>query len=87
MGRSRYKIIENGQPYFVTCTIINWMPIFSNKEIVEIVVNSLRFLQEENRLTIFGFIILENHLHVIASGENLAKDISNFKSFTGRESP
>ena len=85
MGRSRYKVFENGQPHFMTCTILNWLPLFSDKEIAQIVIDSLSFLQKEKRLTLFGFIIMENHLHLVASGENLAKEISNFKSFTARK--
>ena len=28
---------------------------------------------------------MENHLHLIASGENLSKEIGNFKTFTARQ--
>ena len=32
MGRSRYKILISGkQPHFLTCTVINWIPIFYKK--------------------------------------------------------
>ena len=37
MGRSRYKIYEPTHPHFVTCTVLNWLPIFTRKESVEIV--------------------------------------------------
>jgi REP element-mobilizing transposase RayT len=85
MGRSRYRIIEDKQPYFLTCTIINWIPIFTNPEAVKIVLDSLMFLQKQNRLILYGFVILENHLHLIASADDLAKGIGDFKSFTARK--
>ena len=53
-------------------------------ETVEIVLDSWRFLQDNDRLTLFGYVILENHLHWIASAEDLARQIGEFKSFTAR---
>ena len=32
MGRGRYKIYEPTHPHFLTCTILNWLPIFTRKE-------------------------------------------------------
>nr|VFK56749.1 MAG: hypothetical protein BECKTC1821F_GA0114240_101218 [Candidatus Kentron sp. TC] len=29
MGRSRYKIYNETVPHFLTCTILNWIPIFA----------------------------------------------------------
>ena len=45
MGRSRYKIYDTSYPYFVTCTILHWIPIFTRVETVEIIINSLKYLQ------------------------------------------
>ena len=50
-----------------------------------IVLNSWRFLQDHDRLTIFGYVILENHLHLIAAADDLSKEIGDFKSFTARQ--
>ncbi len=83
MGRSRYKFLDN-QPHFLTCTIVNWLPIFTNPNRVAIVLDSLDFLQSQQRLHLHGYVIMENHLHLIASGENLSKEIGCFKSYTAR---
>ncbi|WP_242032371.1 REP-associated tyrosine transposase [Aphanizomenon flos-aquae] len=53
-------------------------------EIVQIILNSLNFLQRQQRLTLYGYVIMENHLHLIAAAANLSKEIGNFKSFTAR---
>ena len=37
------------------------------------------------RLIIYAFVIMENHLHLIASSENLSKEIGNFKRYTSRK--
>ncbi len=85
MGRTRYKIFEKTHPHFLTCTIINWLPIFTRPETTQIILDSFHFLQKEKRLTLFGYVILENHLHLIASSDDLNKEVAAFKSFTARK--
>ncbi|MBU4270762.1 MAG: transposase [Planctomycetes bacterium] len=84
MTRTRYKIHDTAYPHFLTCTVVGWVPVFTRMETVEIVLDSWRFLQDNDRLTLFGYVILENHLHWIASAEDLARQIGEFKSFTAR---
>ena len=84
MTRSSYKVFETEYPYFLTCTVVGWLPVFTRPETVQIVYDSWRFLQENDRLRIFGYVILENHLHLIASSEELSKEIGDFKSYTAR---
>ncbi|NET39421.1 MAG: transposase [Cyanothece sp. SIO1E1] len=83
MGRSRYRILSS-EPHFLTCTTINWIPIFSKPELAQICLDSLAFLQKQQRLTLHSYVIMENHLHLIAAATDLAKEIRNFKSFTAR---
>ena len=40
--------------------------------------------QEQDRITLFGYIIMENHLHFIALADDLSKEVADFKSFTAR---
>ena len=82
MTRTRYKICEAGHPHFLTCTVVGWVPIFTRPETVQTLRDSWCFLQDHDRLELFGYVILENHLHWIASGENLAEAMGDFKSFT-----
>jgi len=84
MTRSRYKIFENEYPYFLTCTVVGWLPVFTRPEVAQIVFDSWKFLQDQERLAIYGYVILENHLHWIASAEHLAKEVGDFKSYTAR---
>lgn len=77
--------LKDEQPYFLTCTTFRWTPIFGRPEAAQIVLDSLRFLQEQRRLTIYGYVILENHLHLIASSTDLIKELGVFKSFTARK--
>jgi putative transposase len=84
MPRSRYKIFDDHVPYFMTCTIVAWLPAFSQPDFVNIVLNSWRFLQREREIKILAYVILENHLHWIVVGPNLAKRVNEFKSYTAK---
>jgi len=81
MGRSRYKIVDAQLPHFVTCTVLHWIPVFTRPETVAIVLDSLRFLQEEG-LKLFAYVILENHLHMVVQSDDLERDMARFKQFT-----
>jgi len=50
---------------------------------VDIVLTSLRFLQQEN-LVIYAWVILENHLHLVARSDDLKRDITRFKTHTAK---
>jgi REP-associated tyrosine transposase len=84
MTRSRYRIFEDEYPYFLTCTVVAWLPVFARPNFVEIIFDSWRFLQKERGVRIFGYVILENHSHWIASGHDLSGQVSRFKSYTAR---
>ena len=85
MTRTRYRIFDNHYPHFLTCTIVGWLPVFNRPELVDIVLNSWKYLVDHRRLEIFGYVVMEDHLHLIAKSSNLAKEIGDFKSFTARQ--
>ena len=85
MARSRYQFNDPQSAHFLTCTIVNWLPVFTRPETVDILLNSFRYLQRERDLRLYGYVILENHLHWIAASQDLARDVAHFKSFTARE--
>ncbi len=84
MGRSRYQILEPDSPHFLTCTLINWIPLFTRPATVQIVLDAFVHLQQSEGLKLYGYVILENHLHCIAQSKHLAKQMSSFKSYTAK---
>ena len=84
MGRSRFRFGESPIPHFLTCTVVGWLPVFTRPETVQVLFDSWQFLQDQDRLTLLGYVELENHIHFIASAENLAKEVGDFKSYTAR---
>ena len=85
MTRTRYRIYENEYPYFMTCTIVGWQAVFTRPEAVQIVFDSWDFLKREKGFRLYGYCVLENHLHLIASAPNLSNAMKSFKMYTARQ--
>jgi REP element-mobilizing transposase RayT len=84
MGKSRYKIVADGNTYFITSAIANWIPLFAVTELAQILLDALRFSHTQNRITLHAFVVMENHFHLIGSSSNFSGDIRKLKSFTAR---
>lgn len=82
--RSRYKAIDEGC-YFITSSIVELIPVFINEKYFTILVNALKFCQDEKGLKIFYYVLMDNHFHMINSGKNLSGIISSLKRHTARE--
>ena len=82
--RTRYRITDNSYPYFLTCTVIEWLPVFTRKPYFDVIIESLKYCRERKGLKIFAYVILDNHLHLVANGEGLEVTIKEFKSYTAQ---
>nr|WP_298109748.1 transposase [uncultured Pseudomonas sp.] len=85
MGRSRYCVTEPDQPHFLTCTAQEWLPLFTRPALVQILLDCWRYQQANQGLLLYGYVVLENHLHYLAQAPDMGKSISSFKSFTARK--
>jgi REP-associated tyrosine transposase len=56
---------------FFTATILEWKKLLKQNKYKQILVESLAFLVKENRVKIYGFVIMENHIHLIWQGTDL----------------
>jgi REP element-mobilizing transposase RayT len=52
-------------PQFFTATNLEWKPLLANDTYKKIIVDSLRFLVNEKRVIVNGFVIMSNHIHLI----------------------
>ena len=84
MSRTRYRIVDGAQPHFLTCTAVGWLPVFAHPEVAQIVLDSWRFLQAHERMVLYGYVVMENHVHFVAQAPNLSKEVGDFNSFTAR---
>jgi REP element-mobilizing transposase RayT len=85
----RYKFHDPDALYFVTLTIVNWIPVFENKRIQEMILESLKFCQKEKGLIINCWCLMPNHLHMIISRSKsetlLGEILRDFKKYSSRE--
>jgi REP element-mobilizing transposase RayT len=85
MGRSAYKIYETVYPYFMTSSFVNGLPLFADPDAAQIVLDSLLFLQSKREVTLYAYVLMENHFHIIARADELSENMRHFKSYTARE--
>src|SRR5690606_6118328 len=54
MGRSRYVITEPDKPHFLTCTALEWLPLFTRPALVDILPDCWRYRQVNQGLRLYG---------------------------------
>jgi REP element-mobilizing transposase RayT len=86
----RYRIVEGVGIYFVTFTIVEWLPVFIDEPPCKIVTDSLNFCINQKNLRANAYVIMPNHIHAIVfdrdfDSERLKHTLDNFRKFTGRQ--
>ena len=89
-GMERYRIRDDWPVYFVTFSVVEWLPVFVSEATCRIVTNSLTFCHRNKGLRINAWVIMPTHLHAIVAaadgrGQQLARTITDFRKFTGRQ--
>ena len=51
--------------YFTTATILHWFPLLKPVDYKEIIIDAFRFCVAEKRATIWAFVIMDNHFHLV----------------------
>ena len=87
--RKGYVISDQYATYFLTFTIVGWVDVFTRKELKDIIVDSLDFCQKQKGLIINAYVIMSNHIHLVASAKpespGLSAIIRDFKKFTSKK--
>jgi|WetSurSiteA1Bulk_404760.scaffolds.fasta_scaffold39155_1 putative transposase len=82
--RTTYKVKDNEHTYFITSTIVNWIPVFKNKQNLDALIESMVYSQKYKQLKIFGYVIMPEHFHMICACDKLVSTIQSIKSFTAK---
>jgi len=82
--RSIYKIHDQEGVYFITSTVVEWIPIFTSKPYFDILISSIQYCQEHFDLAIFAWVILENHFHMVCAAPESSKVIQSLKRHTAK---
>ena len=61
----RYRIQSEAAVYFVTYSVVDWLPVFVSESACRIVTESLTFCHREKGLRVNAYVIMPTHLHAI----------------------
>jgi putative transposase len=81
-----YKIAGDGL-FYLTFQIVGWVDIFTRKIYRDIAIESLKYCQQHKGLKLFAFVIMSNHIHLLAQSEtgDLGDIIRDFKNHTSKK--
>ena len=77
--------IKDDKSYFLTMTTIQWIDFFTRPNLKNVIVDSLNYAVENKGLNIFAWVLMSNHLHLLANTHDnvkLSDVVRDFKKFT-----
>ena len=82
-----YKIAEGTGAYYLTFQIVGWVDLFTRQVYKDIVIESLKYCQQNKGLELFAYVIMSNHIHLLARSQSgdLSGTIRDFKNYTSRK--
>ena len=82
-----YKFHNPEGVYFVSFAVVEWIDVFTRNEYKDILLDSLRYCQQEKGMEIYAWCIMSNHVHLIFSSTKDEKPeliLGSFKRFTSK---
>ena len=82
---SKYKFGDHQRPHFITFATVEWVDALSRPYYKDIIIESLKYCQENKGLVLHAYVIMSNHIHLIASaksGFSLSDFLRDFKRHT-----
>jgi len=52
-------------PQFYTATILEWRPVLKSDKYKDVIIKSLQNLTINKKITLYAFMIMDNHIHLI----------------------
>jgi len=85
---TRISYTELGKIYFWTATIHKWYHLLEKDENKRILLDSLKFLSDKGLVTVYAFVIMPNHIHLIWQPNKLngkESPVGSFLKFTAHK--
>ncbi len=77
----RKSSTTSGKIYFWTATIHKWQHLLADDSNKQLIVDYLKKLSEDGLITIYGFVIMPNHIHIVWEQHKLNGKETAFGSF------
>lgn len=80
-----YKINNQNALHYLTLTTVGWIDVFTRQRYRDIILDSLAYCQREKGLILHAYVVMSNHLHLIAQADEpkrLSDILRDFKKYT-----
>jgi hypothetical protein len=64
---SELRKTYDGGLFFMTLAVVGWLDVFTRPLYVNEIIKSLQFCQEKKGLEIYAYVIMTNHIHLVAA--------------------
>lgn len=81
-----YQIKDQEGLHFLTFQIVDWVDVFTRKIYKDIIIDSFKYSIENKGFQIFAYVIMSNHIHLIAQSNigKLSDSIRDIKKYTSK---
>lgn len=69
----------------MTSSTINWLPLFVVTSLAEIVIDSLNFMHRHGWIKVHAWVLMETHLHLVATSHDMSSEMGKVKSYTAKK--
>jgi putative transposase len=83
----KYKISGGDELYFVTFTIVEWIKILADDAFKMIIIEAIRYYQNNKGLNVYAYCIMPNHIHMIIQAPGnftVSAFLRDLKKYTSR---
>ncbi len=83
-----YQIKDQSAAHFLTFTVCGWIDLFTRKIYKDVLIDSFKFCQQQKGLILYAYVIMSNHVHILAQAKEsamLGDIIRYFKKFTHKQ--
>lgn len=83
----RYVYSPDYNYYFVTCTVVAWLDVFTRQDYIQILYDTLNYCRKNWGLNLHGYGIMSNHIHLLISSDDrpLNKTLKSFKQYSAKQ--
>ena len=84
----KYKIRDQEKLHFLSFATVEWVDVFTRTMYKDVIVDSLKYCQENKGLLLYAWVIMTNHVHLIISSKEGIKQediIRDLKKHTSKQ--
>ena len=75
-SQGHHEITDQFGVYFLTLTVTGWVDLFTRGQCRNIVLDSLAYARKAKGLRLFSYVLMSNHVHLLAAAEKESQGLS-----------